>query len=125
MPYYKLAIILLAPLFFQNCHQSPQLENFDAATWQEDPNGCQGSRLAQLQLLVNQQEALLGWSENQIISYLGDPDYRELYVRNQKFLIYYLEPPVACGEIGKNNPLRLYLRMDALGDSREVSLRNQ
>ena len=74
---------------------------------------------------MDQQQELMGWSEQTITSYLGEPDYREIYVRNQKFLIYFLEPTIECGSDGKDNPLRLYLRFDALGDSRELTLRNQ
>ena len=107
------------------CSGAPEIKTFDHLSWQDDANGCQGFRLEQLHVVMDQQDQLLGWSENQIIQYLGPPDYRELYVRNQKFLIYYLEPSQDCDTLGKNNPLRMYLRMDALGDSKEISLKNQ
>ena len=108
-----------------SCQQGPDLQSFDTGGWQQDTLGCAGVRLEQLASLMDQQQELMGWSEQTISSYLGEPDYREIYVRNQKFLIYFLEPTIECGSDGKDNPLRLYLRFDALGDSRELTLRNQ
>ena len=112
-------------LILFSCQSEPYIETFNVASWQSDSNGCRGDRLTQLALLIDQQQELLGWSESKLTGYLGSPDYLELYVRNQKFLIYYLEPTVDCGLEGKTNPLRLYVRMDALGDSKEISLKNQ
>jgi len=112
-------------LMLFSCQSEPYIETFDVVSWQSDSNGCRGDRLTQLALLIDQQQELLGWSESKLTGYLGSPDYLELYVRNQKFLIYYLEPTEDCGLEGKVNPLRLYVRMDALGDSKEISLKNQ
>ena len=112
-------------MIFAACQSAPYIDTFDTVSWQGDTNGCHGDRLTQLELLMEAQHELLGWSETKITGYLGSPDYLELFVRNQKFLIYYLEPAVECGINGKTDPLRLYVRMDALGDSREISLKNQ
>ena len=108
-----------------HCQTEPHINSFDSNSWQNDPNGCGGLRLNQLELIMDDQEALLGWTEPKITGYLGSPDYLELYVRNQKFLIYYLEPALDCGADGKENPLRMYVRMDAMGQSKEISLRNR
>ncbi len=107
------------------CQTEPSIDAFDTIGWQNDINGCLGDRLDQLDVLMNDQDELLGWTEPKITAYLGSPDYHELYVRNQKFLIYYLEPTLDCGAKGKENPLRMYVRMDALGQSKEISLRNR
>jgi hypothetical protein len=112
-------------VYLSACQQGPDLRSFDTGGWQRDTLGCAGVRLEQLASLMDQQQELMGWSEQTITTYLGEPDYREIYVRNQKFLIYFLEPTLECGADGKDNPLRLYLRFDALGDSRELTLRNQ
>ncbi len=117
--------LALGILLAVSCKQSPYIHSFDSQSWQLDTNGCQGLRLEQLGILMDEQESLLGWSEQKLTEYLGSPDYRELYVRNQKFLIYYLEPTADCGTEGKENPLRLYLRLDALGAINEISFRNQ
>ena len=116
---------LCMALIIIGCQSEPYIESFDTIGWQNDTNGCRGNRLTQMELLMDAQQELLGWSESKIIRYLGSPDYLELFVRNQKFLIYYLEPTLECGKGGKVNPLRLCVRVDALGDSREISLRNQ
>ena len=116
-------LLLTATLI--GCQTEPNISDFDAASWQSDPNGCRGERLNQLEVIMNEQEELIGWTEPKITDYLGSPDYLELYVRNQKFLIYYLEPTLDCGPEGKENPLRMYVRMDALGQSKEVSLSNR
>jgi len=112
-------------MIFTGCQSEPYIDTFDTLSWQGDTSGCRGYRLAQLALLMDAQQELLGWSESKITGYLGSPDYLELFVRNQKFLVYYLEPALECGMNGKVDPLRLYVRMDALGDSREISLKNQ
>lgn len=118
-----LSLLLLAIL--TSCQTEPNIDAFDATSWQNDPNGCLGERLNQLEVLMDEQDELIGWTEPKITDYLGSPDYLELYVRNQKFLIYYLEPTLDCGSKGKENPLRMYVRMDALGQSKEISLSNR
>lgn len=119
------SLILFLVLALISCHTQPHIDTFDAISWQGDPNGCRGDRLNQLTVLMDGQDKLLGWTEPKITGYLGSPDYRELYLRNQKFLIYFLEPTLDCGPDGKENPLRMYVRMDALGQSKEISLRNR
>jgi len=116
---------LFSAIIMAGCQSQPHINSFDEQSWQGDVNGCQGNRLDQLSVLMDGQQELLGWSEPQVTGYLGDPDYLELYVRNQKFLIYYLEPTLECGSVGKENPLRMYVRIDALGTSKEISLRNR
>lgn len=117
-------LILMASSLI-GCQTQPHLNSFDQLSWQTDTNGCQGSRLDQISVIMDKQQELLGWSEPKLTGYLGSPDYLELYVRNQKFLIYYLEPTLDCGTTGKENPLRMYVRIDALGHSKEISLRNR
>jgi hypothetical protein len=117
--------VFLVAVAVTSCQTDPYINSFDSVSWQNDLNGCSGHRLNQLELIMDDQEALLGWTEPKITGYLGSPDYLELYVRNQKFLIYFLEPTLDCGPDGKENPLRMYVRMDALGQSNEISLRNR
>ena len=121
----KLSFWCLFAILGTGCQTQPNINSFDSAGWQNDPNGCIGSRLEQLSVLMDGQHELIGWSEPKLTNYLGDPDYLELYVRNQKFLIYYLEPTMDCGSSGKDNPLRMYVRIDALGNSKEISLSNK
>ena len=125
MQLYKLFTLFILSVTLVNCQTEPHINSFDAAGWQNDPNGCRGERLTQLEVIMDEQDELIGWTEPKITNYLGSPDYLELYVRNQKFLIYYLEPTLDCGPEGKENPLRMYVRMDALGQSKEISLRNR
>ena len=125
MLFSRSILVFLLAVFITNCQTEPHINSFDVASWQNDPNGCSGQRLDQLEVIMDHQDALLGWTEPKITGYLGSPDYRELYVRNQKFLIYYLEPTLDCGTDGKENPLRMYVRMDAMGQSKEISLRNR
>jgi hypothetical protein len=120
-----ISLVLCMAMFIIGCQSEPYIDTFDTISWKSDANGCGGERLSQLALLMDGQQQLMGWSESKITDYLGSPDYLELFVRNQKFLIYYLEPALECRKDGKENPLRLYIRMDALGDSRELSLKNK
>lgn len=101
-----------------------KLENFDAETWRKDANGCAGLRTGMIRAIEAQQDKIMGLRENELKDLLGKPDKQELYVRNQKFFIYYIEPGPLC-ENGPELPLTLHIRFNALGVTNEVFLENR
>lgn len=68
---------------------------------------------------------LLGNGQTQIKEWLGNPDQHQLYKRNQKFFIYYLEPGPSCkNNDPKNQYNRLEIRFNALGKVNEITVYN-
>ena len=115
-----LTFLLLLPLL--RCHQVPQIEGFDSSGWVQDKNGCQGLRLNLEETLWTNRVKLMDIPESQIIELLGKPNYTELYVRNQKFFVYYIGASAECA--GSNPPRSLWIRFDALNYSSEISIRD-
>ena len=101
------------------CGQAiPKLEDIDQRQWKDDKNGCAGKRTTMTEALQRQATALQGLSEMQIIDLLGRPDQNELYSRNQKFYVYFLEPGKACGK--EMDGHKLSIRFNATGLAKEV-----
>jgi hypothetical protein len=119
---HVLPILLLAATMA--CQQSdvPEINGFDAYTWKRDKFGCSSIRLPMADTLIAQREKLVTLSENEVISLLGKPDAMDLYVRNQKFLIYLLEPNQRCSA-PEQVPVQakaLHIRLNALGKANEL-----
>lgn len=112
---------LLALLF--SCGPSSNLEGFDAESWKKDHNGCMGLRTSMAGIFQSQQDKIKGLHENELRALLGKPDKQELYVRSQKFFVYYLEPGPLC-EGGRESPLTLTIRFNSIGLTNEVFLEN-
>lgn len=117
-----LPILLLAATMA--CQQSdvPEIAGFDSYIWKRDKFGCSSARLQMADTLIAQREKLVTLSENEVISLLGRPDARDLYVRNQKFLIYLLEPNQRCNA-PEQVPVQakaLHIRLNALGKANEL-----
>lgn len=72
--------------------------------------------------LMVQRDKLLQLNENELIRLLGNPDARELYERNQKFLIYLVEPNARCNapEDAPITAKALHIRLNAIGRANEV-----
>ena len=106
-----------------SCGPSEKLQGFDAEKWKSDQNGCKELRLSMKDIFREQQDEIKGLRENELKELLGKPDKQELYVRSQKFFVYYLEPGPLC-ENAKDLPLTLTVRFNALGLTNEVFLEN-
>ncbi len=102
---------------------SGELVGFDADSWKNDANGCNGRRVAMKSIFEEQADKLIGLQENKLKAMLGKPDKQELYVRSQKFFVYYLEPGPLC-ENSTEFPLTLHIRFNSLGNTNEVFLEN-
>lgn len=107
---------LLLTISLSACYSIPEIEGFDKDVWQSEMS-CDTNRLAMVQLLISQQEKLLGEGQAEIQQLLGAPDEHELYNRNQKFFYYNLTPPTGC----ENRSFRrLSVKFDALDRVKEV-----
>ena len=116
-------LLFIVVLVLSKCNPVVQIEDFDSGSWKQDRLGCQGIRLNQEETLWLNREQLMDISENQIIQLLGKPNHTELYVRNQKFLVYYVGASKDCAN-GSKMPRSLLIRFDALNYSNEISMRN-
>lgn len=101
------------------------IENFDQEAWKSDTNGCQGDREIYADILMKNQDKLIGHNTHEIIQYLGKPDRNELYRRNQKIFHYHLSPGPSCDlEEHPAEHDRLVLRFNATDLLKEVSIYN-
>ena len=117
-----LAILLLASSL-SACSSSVTIseDELDIAAWKADKNGCTSRRGELLADFLKVSERLDGLREQDIKRLLGKPDGVELYQRNQKFFLYFLEsgrqcPDVAVGRYGRH----VRIRFDAINRVNEV-----
>ncbi len=118
-----LASTSLMLLALTRCNPISDLKGFDSSAWKQDKKGCLGIRKVFEESLWRQREKLVDMDEGQIIEVLGRPNYTELYIRNQKFFVYYISASADC-EKGSGSPRSLVIRFDALNYSNEISRRN-
>jgi hypothetical protein len=114
---------LLAMLLLAACQTIPDdIAGFDAYVWKQDKAGCGSERSQMVDTLMVQRDKLLQLSESELMRLLGNPDARELYERNQKFLIYLLEPNARCTspEDAPVTAKALHIRLNAIGRANEV-----
>ena len=109
-------LIILIPLTFY-CTSLPELIDFEADLWKSDKGGCNGSRIEQINSLIDQKDKMMGLDQPQVVKLIGNPDEHELSNRLQKFFIYYIE----CNN-SQSNITKLSVRFDALGKVNEVIL---
>lgn len=121
----KVIFLLVLSITFQltYCRKKKSIEGFDTKAWTEDVNGCQAKRAAMMDDLLKIKFKLRGQKIGEIKDILGRPDAIELYKRDQKYYIYYMEPGVECSA-AKEDPLKLYVRFTAVGIANELSIRN-
>ncbi|AHM58921.1 hypothetical protein D770_03270 [Flammeovirgaceae bacterium 311] len=120
----KITPFILLLITAMGCQQASKVEvnGFDAYTWKRDKFGCSSIRLQMADTLLAQRDKLITLNENELIGVLGKPDARDLYVRNQKFLIYLLEPNQRCNA-PEDVPVQaraLHIRLNALGNANEM-----
>jgi hypothetical protein len=115
-------ILALLSILLVSCGTTlPKLDDFDAAKWKNDRNGCLGERSKMESTIIIQKDKLLKLKEMQIVQLLGRPDTNELYERNQKFYTYSISPGQACGSHLPS--VSLEIRFNAMGISKEVLIK--
>lgn len=116
-------LVLAFALQLSYCKKKKPIEGFDSDTWIEDRQGCGAKRAAMMEDLLKVKFKLRGKKIDEIKDILGQPDAIELYRRDQKYYIYFMEPGEACGS-EKKDPLKLYVRFTAVGIANELSIKN-
>jgi hypothetical protein len=119
----KLFFILatVMSLTMLSCAQRVELPDFDYEKWQNDKFGCQGNRAEMEEQIREVKDLLLRASEEDIIKTLGKADQNELYVRSQKYYIYYLSPAAKCEHASGNQTVKiLRIRFNSMGFANEA-----
>jgi cell division protein ZapA (FtsZ GTPase activity inhibitor) len=116
-------LLTLALLLLTACYQAADLENFDEAAFQSDPQGCEGVRLEMREQILQLPKALQGITQQKIEATLGKADRQELSNRSQKYLYYYIEPGPAC-ENAEEEPFTMIVRFNSVGQANEISFQN-
>ena len=89
-------ILIFLILTLGACTDKKSFENFDAASWKEDKNGCKGTRKQLADNFEQIRRDLLGMSQEEVLELLGRPDFQLLMERTQKAYVYFIEPGVQC-----------------------------
>ena len=113
-----LKITLIALLLF-SCSGNPLLNGFNSKAWVSDHDGCNSTRKDLAPQIIVSKDKLMGKTEDRILDNFGKPDRNELYDRNQKFYIYYLDPGPLCHSPDPD-PEMLIIRFSAIGICNEV-----
>ncbi len=123
----QIAIVFSIAILLQltYCKRKKTIENFDSETWIEDQYGCGGSRLELMNDLLKVKFKLRGKKTSEIEDILGKPEGIELYKRDQKYYIYFMESNENCSGTLKENPLKLYVRFSAVGIANEFTIRTE
>jgi hypothetical protein len=117
----RLAWLLSISVICFSCSKPlPELSDVDLTAWKDDPKACNGTRAKFLEPLQQQREKLKGLSENELVALMGKPDLNDLSKRHEKFYYFYIDPSPACG--GDSTAMRLIIRFNAVGLSREVAI---
>ncbi|MBW3544885.1 MAG: hypothetical protein KY428_04660 [Bacteroidetes bacterium] len=120
----KKVFLYLMPLLAACQSEPAQIPGFEAYVWKRDKFGCGGERKAMADTLLAQRDLLMQLSEQEVTRLLGQPDARELFIRNQKFLIYFIEPGVCCQTaedvVATDKTEALHIRLNALGSANEL-----
>jgi outer membrane protein assembly factor BamE (lipoprotein component of BamABCDE complex) len=121
---FKWLSALALTVITSSCGKSlPELEGIDLKTWKDDKNGCTNIRSNQIESLRTQKNKILALDEMQVVKLLGKPDRNELYKRNQKFYLYYLQPSKECSVVKPLiEPLKLTIRFNAMGLAKEIAV---
>ncbi len=106
------------------CHSSVDIEDFDEAAFQADPDGCAGTRVAMKDALFAADAQIKSLTQEEVKATLGKPDRQELASRSQKYFVYYIEPSPACTGDSTATPLTLYIRFSAMNRASEVKYEN-
>lgn len=119
---YFLYITLTLNLIIGCGPDTPEISGFESYVWKRDKYGCGGERREMVEKLMESREKVMGLREAEVLRLLGRADEQEIYSRNQKFLIYFLEPNLKCTapENVKATAKALFVRINAIGVANEL-----
>jgi hypothetical protein len=104
-----------------SCSQKPILQGFDSQKWQEDANGCNSHRIALADEVLHRKAELVGLGQNEIVEIFGKPNRHELYSRNKKAFVYFVDGGPDCPE-QKEIADKLVIRFNGVGRLKEIIL---
>jgi hypothetical protein len=114
-------LLALAFVIILSCSNEPILQGFDSQIWQEDKDGCDKQRITLADEVINRKAELLGLNQNEITAVFGKPNRHELYSRNKKAFVYYVDGGPECQE-QKTIPDKLVIRFNGIGRANEIIL---
>lgn len=97
----------------------PDLVGINISEWENDKNGCNGSRKEVMEKMIAQKDQLLSLTEMDMTSLIGKPDQTELYKRSEKFYKYYFHNGPGC-PADSIQPKAMIIRFNAMGLAKEV-----
>ena len=115
-------LLLLAFPLLLSCSDPARIDGFDSTQWQQDKNGCQGTRQQMARDFERIRLDLYGRPEADIKDILGKPDGEQLMSRGQRLFLYYLEPGMQCDQRNKlSEANRAEVRFNALNNVSEIT----
>ena len=114
-------LLALALLLIISCSTEPILQGFDNQKWQADEGGCDKQRIILADEIINRKAELEGLNQNEITAIFGKPNRHELYSRNKKAFVYFVDGGPDCLQ-QKENPGKLVIRFDGIGRAKEILL---
>ena len=114
-------LLALALILILSCSNEPILQGFDSQRWQDDADGCHRQRIELAEEVLSRKAELVGLNENEIAGIFGKPDRHELYSRNKKAYVYFIDGGPEC--VGKkDNPDKLVIIFNGIGLAKEIIL---
>lgn len=114
-------LLSLVLLLILSCISEPILQGFDNQRWQADEGGCDKQRIILADEIINRKAELEGLNQNEITAIFGKPNRHELYSRNKKAFVYFVNGGPDCLQ-PKENPGKLVIRFDGIGRAKEIIL---
>jgi len=120
MQMYK-NLLVISFLFMLSCNPGAELQGFDSQRWQEDENGCNGQRIELADEIINRKSEIMGLNENEISAVFGKPNRHELYSRNKKAYVYFIDGGPECDQ-PQENPDKVVIRFNGVGLAKDIIL---
>ena len=114
-------VLVLVMMIIFSCGQKPIMEGFDSKAWQADKGGCNNLRITLANDIIERKAELKGLNQNEITAVFGKADRHELYSRNKKAFVYFIEGGPDCLE-KIEIPGKLVIRFDGIGRAKEIIL---
>ena len=107
-----------------SCSGNNFSEEIDLDGWKSDNAACNGTRESIVDDILERKSHFFGLPQEKVVGILGNPDRHQLYIRNQKFFIYYLDLD-DCDNVDIDEEFKhLSIRFNSLGKLSEMVLVN-
>lgn len=92
----KIYLLSFVVILLNACSSPIDTKKFNAKNWKNDPNGCKGLRLKEINHFKEIQDKLIGLGEPEIQRILGKPDSKELHERMNHVNTYFIDKGPKC-----------------------------